>query len=240
MVETDEIAGDLSGTATIVINVDANEAEGWTSVWGTIEVVDEAGWWTGDWLNNQFIDGDEVFESGLLMLSGHGGNAGMSIAGNLALPEDDSGTATIEGTLQTMATPLEGLTINMDLCFSEDFSSISGGFIASGAVDGSGYAELVAETSGGIWTHTYNLAGITTLHDEHGSVDFIWVGGAQDGETYSGTWGPFMILGGDGAYAELYGAGRTVATALDSSICATGVGVRLSFVGVAHYNYVAE
>jgi hypothetical protein len=234
-VEIDDVAGGLTGTATVTINVDANEAEGWFSAWGTIEIVDEAGWWSGTWLNNQFFDGEEFVESGFTILTGHGGNAFMTIAGGLTLADDDSGTATIEGTLQTMAVPHEALTINQDLCFHDD-GSISGGFIASGAIEGSGSAQFAAESSGGIWTHTYNLFAITELANEHGTVAIAFMGGAQDGEVYSGAWGPFMILGGDGAYAELYGMGRSVATVFFTDTCASGLGVRVSFVGVAHYN----
>lgn len=232
-VETNDVTGDLTGTAEVVINIDANEAEGWQTAWGTFTMADETGSWTGRWLNNVTVVEDEVFESGFMMLSGRGGYAGMTIAGGITLDEENN--ATIEGVLQTMALPTAGLTMSQDLCFQED-GSISGGFFANGAVATSGSSQAAFEASGGIWTHTYNLFGIMTFADEHGSFAVAFLGGAQDGETYSGSWGPFTILGGDGAYAELYGQGRAVMTAMVSETCATGVGFRLSYVGIAHFN----
>lgn len=237
LVEVDEIAGDATGTAEIFINVDAHPDEGWSSAWGTLTITDETGTWDGSWLNNQFVEGDEFFEIGYVFLTGRGGNAGMSITGTLTL-DNETGVGTVEGVLQTMAVPVAGLTILQELCVVQetDFATITGGFLASGAIESSGSVQAGFEASGGIWTHTYNLAGATLMTDEHGSFEIFFLGGAQDGETYSGGWGPFMITGGDGAYAELYGYGRAVATAMESSTCASGAGFRLSYVGVAHFN----
>jgi hypothetical protein len=232
-VETDDVTGDLTGSAEVVINVDANEAEGWQTAWGTFVMADETGTWSGRWLNNVTVVEDEVFESGFMMLSGRGSYAGMTIAGGLTLGDADD--ATIEGVMQTMALPTAGLTMTQDLCFQED-GSISGGFFSNGAVETSGSSQAAFEASGGIWTHTYNLFGLMTFTDAHGSFSVAFLGGAQDGETYSGSWGPFMILGGDGAYAELYGNGRAVMTAAETSTCATGVGFRISSIGIAHFN----
>ncbi len=66
-------------------------------------------------------------------------------------------------------------------------------------------------------------------------------GGAQDTASpnmfASHVFGHFVILGGTGDYAELYGIGRLIGAASDSSTCASGFGVNISLVGEVHDNW---
>ena len=95
--------------------------------------------------------------------------------------------------------------------------------------------------SGGGWIDNYAVAGAVTLTDARGSVTITFAGEAQDNYSASfeasHVWGHFLILEGSGDYAELYAGGRIIATAGGpSATCASGFGVNMSLIGVAHSN----
>lgn len=240
LVDQEDISGDITGTAIVTVNVDflavgectEESCPGYTEVWGTVEITDEAGRWEGYWIQSRSdVPGDEYAFSAIF-LRGLGGNAGKTIYGEFT--DETEGSVTIEGVLSTMAAPTRGLNLRTDLCFEEQ--AAVGNFLGEGLMEEFGHAEAQFYGSGSPWTHTYNLAGIVTLTDAYGSVTLAWVGGAQDNGLASHGFGNFMILDGTGAYAELYGHGRITGTALEMASCEFGYGARIYFYGEAHSN----
>jgi hypothetical protein len=45
-----------------------------------------------------------------------------------------------------------------------------------------------------------------------------------------------VIVGGTGAYAELYGHGKITGAAMEAMQCDAGFGVRLQLIGQGHFN----
>jgi hypothetical protein len=240
LVTSEEVSGDISGTAISTENDDVfapgecteESCPHYGEVWGTVEITDENGWWEGRWmLSYSTVPGDEYFFTSVVV-HGRGGYAGMSFFGEFTDLAEDS--VTIEGTLSSMATPIQQLVLGMTVCFTE--TGAGGSYLGTGAVDGFGQAEAIFIGSGFQWTHTYNLFGVIELSDESGSFVVGFVGGAQDVGFISHGFGTFVITGGAGAYAELYGNGRVVGSAVLLPQCESGFGARLSLIGEAHYN----
>jgi hypothetical protein len=239
-VSLEEVSGDIAGMAVVTVNVDflapgectEESCPGYTEVWGTVKITDENGWWEGRWIQSLSDMPDDEYFTSSIALHGRGGNAGMSFFGQFTGGEEDS--VTIEGTLSTMATPIENLILNVTVCFSE--AGALGNYLGAGAVDGFGQAEALFYGAGLEWTHTYNLFGAVELSDETGSFIIGFVAGAQDSGFLSHGFGSFVVVEGTGDYAELYGSGRIVGSAILLPQCEGGVGARLSLIGEAHYN----
>lgn len=237
----DEVSGDISGTAIVVINVDFLAAgdcaeepcPGLTEVWGEVKIEDENGWWTGRFTQSFSDIPDEEYAFTSIALSGRGGNAGMTFIGEFTSIEESS--VTIEGVLSTLGAPTNGMNTNVTVCFGEEAST--GSYLSSGAIEGDGAAEAIFVPSSLIWTHTYNLFGGLQLSDENGAVAIEFVSGAQDiGTGGSIGFGNYVITGGTGAYAEMYGHGRVIAALQELPGCESGFGIRIDLYGVAQYN----
>ncbi len=242
-IEIDEISGDITGTATLTINVDSNalglcqedSCPSFADVWGTIVITDEAGSWSGRFTQNLSDVPGEEFSFTAIAMRGLGGNAGKSFIGEIT--ESGEASVTVEGILSTMATPYQSMNTTAVLCFTE--TSDVGNFISSGVIDGFGHAESTFISAGSFWTPTYNIFGEVTLSDESGTATIGFVLGGQDVGDVSHGFGNYMITGGTGAYAELYGQGRVTGSALEMPQCEFGFGVRIQFIGEAHYNSVS-
>lgn len=241
LVTSEEVSGDISGTAVSTENDDVfapgactdESCPHYGEVWGTVEITDENGWWVGRWmLSYSTVPDDEYFFTSVA-LHGRGGYAGMNFFGEFT--DLAEGSVTIEGTLATMALPVEALAINATVCFTET-GAAGGSYLGTGAVDGFGQAEAVFIGAGGPWTHTYNLFGAIELSDESGSFTVGFVGGGKDNGFVSHGFGNFVVLEGTGEYTELYGAGRVIVSAIQLPQCESGDGARLSLIGEAHYN----
>jgi len=243
-VQIEEVTGDITGTATLTVNVDSQPlgectdevCYSYSTVWVHVVIATEGGGWEGTYISeSQDLPGEEFFAD-YVVLQGRGANAGMDIVASSVDGGPDF--LAFEGTLSTMATPMLGLNTNVQLCADQDFN-FAGGYISSGALEGSGGATAEFLVAGTEFTHHYALAGLLTLSDAHGSVTLTWAGDALDLDLVtsfvSHTWGHFVVVEGTGAYADLFGHGRIVATAGDAG-CASGFGVRLSLIGEAHVN----
>jgi hypothetical protein len=236
----EDVTGDIAGSAVVVVNVDfwapgectEESCPGYVEVWGIVEITGENGWWEGRFTQSFSDVPDDEYAFTSIALHGHGGYAGMSFFGEFV--GEDETSVTIEGTISTMATPIQNLDLNVTVCFTE--TGAAGNYLGTGTVDGFGQAEAVFIGSGFQWTHTYNLFGAIELSDESGSFIVGFVSGAQDIGFVSHGFGSFVITEGTGAYAELYGNGRLVGSAVLLPQCDSGFGVRLSLIGEAHYN----
>ncbi|CAN5702702.1 hypothetical protein BH23CHL2_BH23CHL2_24010 [soil metagenome] len=246
-VQHEEVSGDISGTVTITLDGDfepvgectEDSCQGFFSAWAAIEITGEGGGWKGTYIQLSADVEDEGFHTDRLILRGTGANAHQSIYAESVGGDENS--ITFEGVLSTMALPMVGLNTNVRLCADFEEFSFTGGFLSTGAIEGSGGASTDPLVAGSRWTHTYAVAATVTLSDEHGTVTIVFGGGAQDNFTEafeaSHFWGHFMILEGTGAYAELYGNGRVIGTAGGPNpSCASGFGVNFSMIGEAHYN----
>lgn len=244
LVQAEEITGDFTGAVLVTVNVDSQplgecteeSCYTYTTVWVQVEIATEGGGWEGTYISNgQDLPGEEFFVD-YLVLQGRGANAGLDIVASTV--DGGADFLAFEGMLTSMATPLQGLQSNVQLCADQDFN-FAGGFLSSGAIEGSGGATGEFLVAGTEWTHQYALGGLLTLSDAHGSVTLTWTGDAIDlaSPTWfvSHAWGHFVIIEGTGDYAELYGHGRIVASAGDAG-CGSGFGVRLNLTGEAHYN----
>ncbi|CAN5740289.1 hypothetical protein BH23CHL2_BH23CHL2_30080 [soil metagenome] len=244
--QIEEVTGDISGTVIINFNGDfepvgectEDACPAYFSFWGRVEVTGEDGGWVGTYVSfGSDVPGEEFFADSLV-LRGTGGNAHNSIVAQST--GGDESSITFEGILSTMATPMVALNSSVRLCADPEDFSFGGSYLSSGAIEGHGGATGEFLVGGGPWTHTYAVAGTLTLSDEHGTVTIGFGGGVQDTASpnifASHAFGHFVILGGTGDYAELYGSGRLIAAASDGSTCASGFGVNLSLVGEAHYN----
>lgn len=240
----EEVSGDIAGAAVVGVNVDflaagectEESCPGYTEVWGTIHVTGETGWWEGRFTQSfSDVPGDEYAFTSIAM-HGHGDAAGQSFIGQFV--ESDESSVAVEGTISTMATPISNLNLNVTVCAAD--GPWTGGYLSTGAIDGSGQAEGLFTGSGTQWTHTYNLTGAIVLTNEHGTVELGFVAGAQDTasstESASHAFGQFVITGGTGAYAELFGHGRVVGSATGLAQCASGFGAQISLIGEATYN----
>ncbi len=246
-VTQEEFTGDISGSAIIDFRADfkpfgeCTEAAcfGEDNSWATVEITGEDGGWSGIYVSSSSdIPGQEYYADSLV-LRGTGANAHRSIAAQSTAQSDES--ISFEGVLSTLATPIGGLNTTVRLCASPEDFSFSGGFLSSGAIDGSGSATGDFLIGGGPWTDNYAVGGTVTLTDSHGSVTIAFAGEAQDNVSASfeasHVWGHFLVLEGTGEYAELYAGGRIVGTAGGpSATCASGFGVDISMVGEAHSN----
>lgn len=246
----DEVTGDISGTATITLNGDfqpvgectEDDCSGYFGIWGRLEIEGEEGGWVGTYAQLSSDVPDAEFFADALVLRGTGGNAHMSIFADSSADEgDDEESITFEGVLSSLATPIVGLNTQVSLCLDPEDFSFGGGFLSTGAIEGHGAAFGEFLVGGGPWAHTYAVGGVLELTDEHGSVTFGFVGGAQDaidGEVFaSHVGGHWTIVDGTGDYAELYGSGRLIAAAMEpNSTCASNFGLHAYLIGEAHYN----
>lgn len=246
-VTQEDITGDISGTAIIEFKADfkpfgecTEEAcFGEEGSWATVDITGEDGGWSGIYVSSSSdIPGQEYY-SDSLVLRGTGANAHRSIAAQSTDGSEES--ISFEGVVSTLATPIGGLNTTVRLCASPEDFSFSGGFLSSGAIEGSGSATGAFLIGGGPWTDNYAVGGTVTLADTHGSVTIAFTGEAQDNFSASFEashfWGHFLVLEGTGEYAELYAGGRIIGTAGEpSATCASGFGVNIAMVGEAHRN----
>ncbi len=244
-VSQDEISGAIIGTATTITNLDIQFLEGCegegcppvsVNVWGTLTMEDETGSWKGSWVQLiSEVPGDE-YDLGYLSLRGYGGNADKSFIGRITQVDDVGGT--IEGVLSTMASPLQSLNLSATLCLDGD--SWSGGYLSSGVVDGSGGATGEFVTASGEFTRDSELYGKVEISDDLGTATLEFVGGGRDVESAGSfanhAFGTYVITGGTGAYAELYGQGRVTGAATSMPQCSSGFGAHIQFIGEAHMN----
>jgi hypothetical protein len=247
-VTREEVSGDIAGTATVTFAGDffpagecTEESCFGTEVgWAQLELAGEDGGWSGTYVfSSSDVPGQEYY-SDQLVLRGTGVNAHTSIVAHSPTGGDEE-SVSFEGVMTTLATPIGGLNTSVRLCASPEDFSFSGGFLSSGAIEGSGGATGDFLIGGGPWTDNYGVAGTVTLNDEHGSVTILFAGEAQDNVSASfqasHVWGHFLVLEGTGEYAELYASGRIIGTAGGpSATCASGFGVNISMVGEAHRN----
>lgn len=246
LVVQEEVSGDINGTAVITQNGDFSpdpncelenvlECPGFLSFWASVEITGEDGRWNGNFL--QFIstvEGEEDQFSNLVM-RGTGGNAGKSFVGEIV--EESEESITFAGQIHTMAVPVQGLNMSTNFCFTED--SVRGNAQSQGAIAGNGTTEIGFLVAGTRWTHRYALTGIMEYSDEHGSATFVIAAKVQDQYPTSNAWGHFVIVGGEGAYAELFGHGRWTgwnAAPGAAERCASGFGGYMNLYGEAHYN----
>ncbi|CAN5657099.1 hypothetical protein BH24CHL1_BH24CHL1_10080 [soil metagenome] len=249
-VARDEVTGDITGEAIITFNGDFvpspncdpddldNCFEGEFTGWGTVVITDENGTWEGDFLIAfAFFEGEEPFMFGKVVLAGRGGNAGKSIVADITFPEDEEDeSATFNGVMLTMAVPAFGLNMSTQLCFNEETFETTGAFLSHGMLESYGGATGEFFTGGSQWTTRYGLYGELTFTDEWGSMTIQFLGEAQDHPESSVGWGHFVIVGGTGAYAELYGHGKITGAAMEAMQCDAGFGVRLQLIGQGHFN----
>lgn len=245
----DEVTGDISGEAIITFNGDfvpgpscdpANLDtcfEGEFSSWGSVVITDENGVWEGDFLMMEsFFEGEEPSSFSKIILAGRGGNAGKSIVADITFPEEGD-AAIFTGTLLTVGAPAFGLNMLSQTCFNPETFGLSGAFISSGAVESSGSATVdIFEEGGSEGTYRYGLFVQLTFTNDLGSMTIQLLGETQDhAETHVG-WGHWLIVGGTGAYAELYGHGKVSGYGGNFPQCDSGYGVQFQFLGDAHFN----
>lgn len=249
-VQRDVVTGDITGEAIITFNGDFipspncasddldNCFEGEFSGWGTVVITDENGSWDGDFLIAfAFLEGEEPFMFSKIVLAGRGGNAGKSIVADISFPEDsEEDIAIFNGVMLTMAVPAFGLNMSTQLCFDEETFETAGAFLSNGTLESYGGATGEFFNGGHQWTHRYGLYGELTFTDGRGSMTVQFMGEAQDHPQSSVGWGHFVIVGGTGAYAELYGRGKITAAATEYLQCDSGFGVRLQLTGEGHFN----
>lgn len=247
-IQEEELSGDISGTVIINFNGDLEpvgecteeSCPGFSSNWGRVEVTGEEGGWEGTYVNfGSDVPGEEFYADSLV-LKGTGANAGKSIVASSVGGDEDS--IEFEGVMSDlggMATT--GMNTNVLLCADPEDFSFAGGFLSTGSIEGGGAANGEFIVGGVEATHTYAVAGMMTLTDEHGSVTIAFGGGAQD--TYTETFeashvaGHFLILEGTGEYANLYGSGRVVATAGGPDpVCESGFSINASLIGETRAN----
>jgi len=244
--ELQNVSGDLNGVLTLALNGDFEPmgectelgCPGFLSAWATITVTTEDGGWEGTYVMMAAEFGEDSFFMDRLVLRGTGANAGQSIVAESV--NDDENGITFEGTLATLALPLDGINTSARLCLDPESGAFTGGFLSSGALSGAGAASADVLVTGVQTTDSYGVAGTLVLTDERGSLTVAFAGMAQDvinTDIYTAhVFGHFVVVEGAGAYAELYASGRLIAAASDTATCASGFGVSLSLIGEAHYN----
>jgi hypothetical protein len=244
MVTIDEITGGITGTSTSTQNVDVicegDACPATVNVWGSLSIVDETGTWDGRFVQTlAFAPGEEdipVYDQGYVTLTGSGGYANMSFFGRIT--ETNEADATVEGAIFTMATPVQSLNLSATLCAGEE--TWSGSYLSSGVIDGSGEATGVFVSASSEVAHDSNIYGKVQIANAAGTATLEFVAGGQDlesADSYSShAFGSYIITGGTGAYADLYGLGRVVGTASSMPGCASGFGAQVQFIGAAHMN----
>lgn len=250
MVERDEVTGDITGEAIITTNGDFvpgpscvpgdinNCFEGEFSGWGSIVITDQNGTWTGDYLLvENFLEGEEPFAFGKVILAGKGGNAGKSIVADLGYPEDgDEDAVILTGTLSTLGVPATGINMHTQLCLNPETFELAGAFTSTGAIESSGSSTSLFIEGGTQWTDQYGLYVELVFTDDHGSMTIQLLGQTQDTATTHVGWGQFVIVGGTGAYADLYGQGNVTGYGGEFLQCEAGYGVHFQLLGNAHLN----
>lgn len=245
-VELQNVSGDINGILTLALNGDFEPAgecsdlgcPGYLSAWADINVTTEDGGWEGTYVMISADLGDDSFFMDRLVLRGTGANAHQSIVAE-SISDDENGI-TFEGTLATLATPIEGINTSARLCLDPQSGAFTGGFLSSGALSGAGAASADVLVTGSQATDNYGVAGTLTLTDERGSLTIGFGGMAQDvinATVYTAhVHGHFVIVEGTGDYADLYASGRFIGAASDSDTCASGFSVGVSLIGEAHSN----
>lgn len=254
-VSREEVTGDITGEAIVTFNGDFvpspdcdpddpdNCFEGSFSGWGSVVILEETETeeniaWEGDFLFiESFFEGEEPFMFGKIVLAGRGDNAGKSIVADITFSEDEEEEVAIfTGVMLTMAVPAFGINMSTQLCFNEETFETTGAFLSNGMLESYGGASGEFFTGGHEWTHRYGLYGELTFTDEWGSMTIEFLGEAQDHPESSVGWGHFVIVGGTGAYAELYGRGKITGALAEYMQCDSGFGVRFQLVGEGHFN----
>lgn len=245
LVTADELTGDISGTSASTQNVDVLAIEGCeggeecligVNVWGTLDIEGEAGGWEGRFVEAISFRPDDMYDLGFVDLTGTGAYANMSFFGRVVETTDE--TSTIEGFIYTMATPKQSLNLSATLCAGD--VSWSGSYLSTGVIDGSGAATGNFLTVSSEYASDSNIYGSVEVADAGGTATLEFVGGGREilsPDTFtSHGFGTFIITGGTGAYADLYGLGRVTGTATAMPGCASGFGVHVQFIGEAQMN----
>lgn len=245
LVHIEELTGDITGTVTITLDGDFEPAgectdeacPGFFSVWGVVDVEGDDGGWYGTFVSiSSDIPGEE-FSADTLVLRGRGDNADKSIYAQ-SVSEDET-SISFEGVMSTLATPLVNLNTNVHLCADPETFAFNGGYLSTGAIEGSGGVMTDFMVTGSETTYRYAVGGTLTLTDGQGSVTIALAGTVQDVITdnfYSNFWGQYLVIDGTDAYADLYGHGRMFGTAGYQSTCASEFGIHIQLLGEAHYN----
>jgi hypothetical protein len=215
----EQVSGAIEGDADIVINVDGTEDT--AHVWVEITVRSEAGWWDGLYVQTAGPDGMVT----RAILTGHGDFAGQAVLLDTVVEETET-DLTLSGRRLVTTLPVEGFTLNHSLCLT-GLSSIAGTTLGTGPVPGHADTSLEFMLVG--LGETSALAGEAQFSDEHGSLHALWV---EEVSPHGGV-GKIVLLGGSGAYEHVYGVGHHRGTLIQTSGCASGIGVRAVWLGTA-------
>lgn len=219
LTNVEQASGAIEGQADIVINVDGTEDT--AHVWVDITVTSEAGWWDGLYVQTASPDGAAT----RAILTGHGDFAGQAILLDTVVEETEE-DLTLSGSRVSTALPIEGFTLNHSLCLSGP-ASLAGNTLGLGPVPD--FAVTSAEFIAAGLAGPAAIAGEVVFTDEHGSLNAVWV----EELTPHGDIGKVVLLGGSGAYEHVYGVGHHRGTLVETTNCASGLGVRATWIGTA-------
>lgn len=201
-VEVDTVSGAIEGDATLTMDDDFIVSEGAFHLTVTVNITTENGSWDGYAALSSAADSEDA-PSARAMLIGRGENAGKVIALDTVTGQDET-SITFSGQMLTMGKPVVGVNLNYDLCFTGP-DSAAGGFISYAPHSDSGSVSATFNAVGAPAPRV--IVGDLTFQSERGTLNAMIVEAAHEGTSQN--YGYFMLMGGTGDYADLYGWGHT-------------------------------
>jgi hypothetical protein len=230
-----EVSGAIEGTSVETVgyyfasSCDTAEvcADGWYQ-WVEFSVTDANGTWSGNGMvyyddaASDDTDTDVAMADARIVLIGHGGNAGKAIRFN-SVVERDGGSITLGGLMATASGVRQGLHVSADLCLTGE-GMFAGGYLAHGAVEGSG--SLDGELRGPGVLGPLTLNGKAELATPDGEVVVVFAADHAAGDQFYGT----AFVHGEFEYWDMIGAGKAMLTLVSSPSCVSGVGATMHVV----------
>lgn len=212
-VNREAVSGDIEGMATtafggdFMITGECNEefCESLVYQWVEVDIVTDGGGWSGRTVL-VFAEGEAAEPPAVrAILIGYGANAGKALLIDQVLDSSDDGSITFGGYLLEQAGPIGGVNLHYDLCFTGE-GTAAGGFLMRAPFEDAGNIDASFTPVGA--PEPSAIFGDMTFTSTRGELHALFVEYVVGANGHN--IGAFVLLGGTGDYAGLYGFGRVV------------------------------
>ncbi len=223
------VSGDITGSATTQTNIgwsspchsDTLVCRGAQVSFQNLTITDDNGAWSGDLqLMIDPAQGEDVITG---ILRGERGNSGAVLYINEVTDRTET-SLSVAGYRIENERPVGGVNLSFDACL-HDATTATGAFVGNSNTEDSGGLSLSL-------TRGIDPELGTALEARFAGERGTLVGSAVEMETTDGgAAGRFVLLGGDGEYANYLGFGRTGSQLTESDSCAGGYALSSFWIG---------
>lgn len=226
------VAGDLTGAAVLVNDIDAYGpcnamlvCEGDQETFSTVEITSDEQIWSGTFALEIF-EGSRAGVHGILV-GRHGTTDQVVVLDTLVAA--DGATLELSGNMITLTGLIAGVHLSGSACVTGP-TTADGGFIGtSGLILDNGPLRVTRHTLGG--DNPTGIYGETRQIGQKGNLRGIFIAGLNARYAH----GNFVLVGESGPYGGILGYGRATATLTDEPRCASGLQITSTWTGQVRY-----